>query len=43
MKKKLVAILLTGVMTCSLALAGCSKDRTVRGGRYKECRIGRRE
>ena len=26
MKKKLVAILLTGVMTCSLALAGCSKD-----------------
>lgn len=26
MKKKLVAILLTGVMTCSLVLAGCSKD-----------------
>ncbi len=26
MKKKLVVVLLTGVMTCSLALAGCSKD-----------------
>ena len=26
MKKKLVVALLTGVMTCSLALAGCSKD-----------------
>ena len=26
MKKKLVAVLLTGVMTCSLVLAGCSKD-----------------
>ncbi len=26
MKKKLVVVLLMGVMTCSLALAGCSKD-----------------
>ena len=26
MKKKLAAVLLTGVMICSLALAGCSKD-----------------
>ena len=26
MKKKLVVVLLTGVMTCSLALTGCSKE-----------------
>ena len=26
MKKKLVVALLTGVMTCSLALTGCSKE-----------------
>lgn len=31
MKKKLAAVLLTGAMTCSLALTGCSKDAPASG------------